>query len=228
MDYKPSQVFDHLKYNVSLDSYLYVLDKTCKLHPVQLELINYTQKNVARATMQSAPDQCQFFSFLLKIINAKKIVDVGVFTGLSTLNFALAVPDDGKVIGCDVSTEFTDIAKPYWKKAGVDHKIDLRIQPAVKTLQELVEKEAGTFDFVFIDADKTSYVDYYELALQLVRKGGIIAIDNTLYGGSVVNPSIDEPNANTIRKLNDIISNDKRIVQSFLPIADGVTLVTKA
>eukprot|EP01132_Coremiostelium_polycephalum_P009612 gene9612-11779_t len=224
----PSQVFDHLKHEISLLSYHYLLDRTCKFHDAQLELIKYTQKNHPRAIMMSSPDENQLFTFLLKLIGAKKVLDIGVYTGLSCLTLALGIPEDGKVIACDVSTEFTDIGKPYWKKAGVDHKIDLKIQPALKTLAELVDNGEGeTFDFIFIDADKPTFVEYYEWAMKLVRKGGIIAIDNTLFHGTVVDSSVQSSDTVAVRKLNEIVSNDKRVVQTMLPIADGVSLVTK-
>ncbi|GAM27747.1 hypothetical protein SAMD00019534_109230, partial [Acytostelium subglobosum LB1] len=176
--------------------------------------------------MMSALDQCSLFTFLIKIINAKTAIDVGVFTGLSALTVALAMPDEGLVIACDVSTEYTDHAKRFWKQAGVDHKIDLRIKPATETLQELIDQgKEGTFDFIFIDADKTNYDSYYELSLKLIRKGGIIALDNVFFHAEVLNPT--EPNGQAIDQLNKKVVNDKRVLITMLGIADGLTLLTK-
>lgn len=153
---------------------------------------------------------------------------IGVFTGYTTLGMALALPDDGKVIGLDVSKEYTDIGRPYWQEAGVANKIDLRLQPALDSLDQLLaNNEAGTFDFVFIDADKPNYINYYEKSLQLLRKDGIIAIDNTLWGGRLINTSINDNSTVTIRQLNEFIKTDERVDFVLLVISDGVTLVRK-
>lgn len=140
----------------------------------------------------------------------------------------MVLPDDGKVIGLDISREFTDIAIPFWKQAGLDHKIDLRLQPANDSLDQLIaNNESGTFDFIFIDADKTNYLNYYQKSLQLIRQGGIIAVDNTLWGGRVADPSINDASTQAIRNLNKAILEDDRVEMSMLTVGDGVTLVRK-
>ncbi|GAM27754.1 hypothetical protein SAMD00019534_109300 [Acytostelium subglobosum LB1] len=215
-----------VKTGVTEEMYKYMIQHSVHLHPAQKDLYEFT-KNHDRAIMMTALDQCSLFTFFVKILNAKNTIDVGVFTGLSSLTVALALPEDGKVIGCDVSTEYTDHARKYWKQAGVDHKIDLRIRPATETLQELINQgKEGTFDFVFIDADKPNYDAYYELSLKLIRKGGIIAFDNVFFHGDVLKPT--EPQAQAIDTLNKKLLTDKRVVITTLAIADGLTLVTKA
>ncbi|MGH0122427.1 UNVERIFIED_CONTAM: hypothetical protein FKN15_004194, partial [Acipenser sinensis] len=162
--------------------------------------------------MMVACEQAQLMANLAKLIKAKKAIEVGVFTGYNALNLALALPADGKVVACDVSEEFTSVGKPFWKEAGVEHKIDLRIQPALQTLDELVAAgEAETFDFAFIDADKANYDQYYEKCLLLIRKGGIIAIDNVLWGGKVLNPEKGDKDTQCIHKLNEKIHRDSRV-----------------
>lgn len=180
------------------------------------------------STMQIAPEQGQFMAFLIQLMGAKKTLEVGVFTGYSALVVALALPPDGKVIACDVSEECTAIARRYWEKAGVAHKIDLRIAPAIETLESLITSEhINTFDFAFIDADKSNYDNYYERALQLIRPGGLIAIDNVLWGGDVADPKVTDNRTEKIRALNQKLHQDDRIGLSVLPIADGLTLATK-
>jgi len=167
-------------------------------------------------------------ALLVQLIGATKTLEVGVFTGYSSLVVALALPPDGKIIACDVSEEYTAIARRYWQKAGVADKIDLRIAPALETLDRLLaEGQANTFDFAFIDADKSSYDDYYERALQLVRVGGLIAIDNVLWSGAVADPSITNTSTEKIRALNQKLHQDDRITLSLIPIADGLTLALK-
>ncbi|HLO86886.1 MAG TPA: class I SAM-dependent methyltransferase [Nostocaceae cyanobacterium] len=178
--------------------------------------------------MQISPDQGQFMALLVKLLKAKRTLEVGVFTGYSSLVVALALPADGKIVACDVSEEFTSIARRYWQQAGVADKIDLRIAPAVETLDSLLAAgEAETFDFAFIDADKGNYDHYYERSLQLVRPGGLIAIDNVLWSGRVADPE-DQSNATrTIRALNEKLQQDSRITLSLVPIGDGLTLALK-
>ncbi|BAZ42863.1 O-methyltransferase family protein [Calothrix sp. NIES-4101] len=181
------------------------------------------------AMMQIAPEQGQFMSLLLQLIGAKKTLEIGVFTGYSSLVTALALPEDGKIVACDVSDEYTQIARRYWEEAGVADKIDLYIAPARETLDKLIaDGEAGSFDFAFIDADKSGYDDYYEYCLQLVRPGGLIAIDNVLWSGRVAEPEETQDNRTRhIRALNAKIHQDQRVNISLVPIADGLMLVMK-
>ncbi len=178
--------------------------------------------------MQISPEQGQFMALLVQLMGAKKTLEVGVFTGYSSLIVALALPPEGKVVACDVSEEYTAIARRYWQQAGVADKIDLHIAPAMDTLDRLLaDGEAETFDFAFIDADKSSYDGYYERALQLVRPGGLIVIDNVLRSGRVADPQVQDNGTKTIRALNQKLHQDSRITLSLVPIADGLTLAFK-
>ncbi|BAZ26997.1 O-methyltransferase family protein [Kalymmatonema gypsitolerans NIES-4073] len=178
--------------------------------------------------MQITPEQGQFMALLVELMGAKKTLDIGVFTGYSSLVVALALPPDGKVVACDVSEEYTAIARRYWQQAGVAHKIELHIAPALDTLDRLIAAgEAGTFDFAFIDADKNNYGNYYERSLQLLRPGGLIAIDNVLQSGRVANPQEQDKITNSIRAFNQKLHQDPRITMSLVPIADGLTLALK-
>jgi predicted O-methyltransferase YrrM len=178
--------------------------------------------------MQISPEQGQLMALLVQLMGAKKTLEVGVFTGYSALVVALALPNDGQMIACDVSQEFTAIARRYWEKAGVTNKIDLRLAPALETLDHLLTSgAANTFDFAFIDADKSNYDNYYERALQLVRPGGLIAIDNVLWSGAVADPQVQDTRTNAIRALNQKIHQDARVTLSLLPVADGLTLAIK-
>jgi predicted O-methyltransferase YrrM len=178
--------------------------------------------------MQIAPEQGQFMSLLVQLMGAKKTLEVGVFTGYSSLAIALALPADGRIIACDVSDEYTQIARRYWEKAGIAHKIDLRIAPALETLDKLIaDGETESFDFAFIDADKSTYDDYYERCLQLVRPGGLIAIDNVLWSGRVAESEVQDNRTNKIRALNQKLHQDTRVNLSVVPIADGLTLAMK-
>jgi predicted O-methyltransferase YrrM len=178
--------------------------------------------------MQIAPEQGQFMALLVTILGAKKTIDLGVFTGYSALVVALALPDDGKVIACDINEETTAIARQYWQQAGVSQKIDLQLRPALETLDQLLEEGQGdSFDFIFIDADKGNYDNYYERALQLVRPGGIIAVDNVLWSGRVADVLIQDNRTKKIREFNQKLHQDRRIMLSLVPIADGLTLALK-
>lgn len=213
--------------HVSDRLYDYILDQSLREHPVLARLREVTSRH-PRAQMQISPIQGQFMQLLVRLMQAKKTLEVGVFTGYSSLSVALALPPDGRVVACDVSEEFTAIAREYWREAGVAEKIDLRLAPAVQTLDALLEAgEAGSFDFAFIDADKVNYRHYYERALELVRPGGLIAIDNVLWGGSVVDPEDKDEDTEAIRALNAFLHDDERVDLSMLPLADGLTLARK-
>lgn len=180
------------------------------------------------ARMQIAPEQGQFFSFLVKALKVRNAIEVGVFTGYSSLAIALAMPDNGRLIACDIDHAITQTAQRYWQKAGVANKIDLRIAPAIKTLDELIDDgQAGTFDFAFIDAHKPEYIDYYERALTLIRPNGVLAIDNVLWNGNPVNPEKQDEDTVAIRNFNEHLHGDSRVFISTLPVGDGVTLALK-
>jgi len=191
------------------------------------ELRDVTAKD-PMSRMQISPEQGQFMALLVRLMNAKRCIEVGVFTGYSSLSVALALPEDGRIVACDVSEEWTSVGKRFWEKAGIAHKIDLKLAPATETLDKLLaDGQAGTYDFAFIDADKTNYLNYYERCLKLMRKGGLIAIDNTLWSGSVADPANTTPDTVAIRQLNDALHRDERIHLSLLPIGDGLTLALK-
>lgn len=178
--------------------------------------------------MTTAVDGSKQLTFFVRALKAKKCLDVGVFTGCSAFAIALGLPDDGKVIACDVSEEFTSVGKPFWEKGGVSGKIDLRLQPATQTLQELIDNgEAGTFDLMFIDADKENYGVYYEMGVELLRKGGLIVVDNALWSGRVADPAETDPETVSIRELNKKMRDDPRVDFLLLDIADGVGVAQK-
>ena len=180
------------------------------------------------AGMQISPDQGQFMALLIHLLDARKTLEVGVFTGYSSLAVALALPEDGRIIACDVSEEWTAVAKRYWREAGVEHKIDLRLRPALQSLDDLIALgQAGSFDFAFIDADKEDYSQYYERCLALIRPGGLIAVDNVLWSGKVTDDSFNDADTRAIRAFNAQIKNDQRVWLSMLPIRDGLTLACK-
>ena len=178
---------------------------------------------VPHSGMQIGADQGQAMALLVKLMGAKRCLEIGTYTGYSALAVALALPEDGSIVCCDVSEEWTAVGKPFWKKAGVDHKIDLRIGPALETLKKLT----GPFDFAFIDADKENYLNYYERCLELVRRGGLIAVDNVLWSGEVANPAAKDGMTVALRKFNDRVHQDERVDLAMLSIGDGVTLALK-
>ncbi|MEX2262271.1 MAG: class I SAM-dependent methyltransferase [Bryobacteraceae bacterium] len=180
------------------------------------------------ARMQISPEQGQLMALLVTMLGAAKTLEVGVFTGYSSLSVARALPPAGRVIACDVSEAWTAIARRYWREAGLEHKIDLRLAPAIRTLDGLLaEGQAGTFDFAFIDADKENYDGYYERALRLLRPGGLIAIDNVLWSGRVMDPDAHDADTVAIRRLNEKLHTDERVMVSLVPIGDGLTLALK-
>lgn len=180
------------------------------------------------ARMQIAPEQGQFMQLLVRLLGVRRAIEVGVFTGYSSLSVALAMPAEGRLVACDISPEWTAVAARYWQAAGVAHKIDLRLGPALETLDGLIAAgQAGQFDFVFIDADKTNYKNYFERALTLLRPAGLIAVDNTLWGGSVADQRRRDADTVAIRAFNRAVHADKRVYPSLLPIADGLTLAMK-
>jgi len=192
--------------------------------PLVLRELREARKAVPMSGMQIGADQGQFLQLLVQAIGARRCLEIGTYTGYSALAVALALPKDGRIICCDISEDWTAVGKPFWKKAGVEKKIDLRIGPALQTLKGL----KGPFDFVFIDADKPNYLKYYEACLPLVRKNGIIAIDNTLWSGAVADPSQKDADTVALRQFNDALHADQRVVLSMLPLGDGVTLALKA
>lgn len=206
--------------------YDYVLTHSLREHPAQTALREATRGH-ERASMQISPEQGQFMALLVKLMGARNAIEVGVFTGYSALSVALALPPEGRLVACDISEEYTSVARPYWREAGVADKIDLRIAPALETLQSLLrDGEAGLYDFAFIDADKVGYDGYYEACLQLVRAGGLIVFDNTLRDGKVLERADNEDTA-ALQALNIKLREDQRIDISMLPLSDGVTLARK-
>lgn len=210
---------------LTADLWAYISEISAREHDVMRALREKTQE-LMLAHMQISPNQAQFLQFLIRLISAKKVLELGTFTGYSALAMALALPEDGKLITCDKNTHWTQHAPAFWQAAGVAHKIDLRLAPAIDTLQQLIDnQEAHTFDFVFIDADKTNYPDYYEYALQLISPKGVIAIDNVFWEGNVINPLDTRAQTRAIRTLNQKIKSDFRVEISLLPIADGLFLI---
>ena len=216
---------DTIELNQSLRDYL--INVSVKEPSVLKDLREETLK-LDEFQMQISPEQGSFLSFLVNLINAKHTLDIGVFTGYSSLIVALQLPKNGYVTACDTNEDSTEIAQKYWKVAKVEDKIDLHIAPAVETLEKLISNgNEGLYDFSFIDADKINYKHYFEQSLTLVRKGGIIAIDNVLWGGRVLDNSDTEPATRAIREFNSRIYKDDRVAISMIPIGDGLTLAQK-
>lgn len=211
--------------NMSPALYEYMLDTSLREHPALQGLREETSK-LPLAMMQVSPEQAQFMQFLIQTINAKKVLELGTFTGYSALAMALALPEDGRLITCDINEEWTSKAYPFWQQANQDKKIELRLAPALESLEKLItEGQEHSFDFIFIDADKTNYVNYYELALKLVSPTGIIAIDNIFWDGKVIDEQETGGQTREIRKLNALLKQDERVIVSLLPIADGLFLI---
>lgn len=203
----------------------------CDVSVNEPELLRQLREETAQleyAVMQISPEQGQFMSLLIKLMGAKRAIEVGTFTGYSSICVASAMPENGKLICCDISPQWTDIAEKYWARANLKNKIELYNQPAEQTLQRLLDDGAEkTFDFIFIDADKQNYIMYYEMSLRLLRKGGIIAVDNTLWSGAVADPENSEPGTRAIRRFNEMLKQDDRVSISLLTIGDGLTLILK-
>ena len=206
--------------------YGYMLN-TWSREPEILQQLREETEKLEMSAMQISPDQGQFMAFLVKLIDARRIVEVGTFTGYSALAMALATHEDTKIVCCDVSTEWTNMGKPFWKEAGVEHKIDLRLAAARNTLEQLLSNEKNKFDFAFIDADKINYDSYFESCLSLLRPGGIIAIDNVFWGGWVADQTQQDEDTKAIRALNKKLQTDERVDLSIVPIGDGLTLARK-
>ena len=207
--------------------YDYLIEVSLREPPLLARLRAETEA-LPLASMQISPEQGQFMALLIDLTGARRTLEIGTFTGYSALRVALALPADGRLVACDVSAEYTRVARRYWAEAGVDGKIDLRLAPALETLDSLLEAgQAETFDFAFIDADKENYDGYYERSLQLVRKGGLIAIDNMLWSGSVIDADRQDKETQAIRDLNSKLRHDLRIDLSLLPIGDGLALLRK-
>src|SRR5882724_6041857 len=213
---------------ISLDNrlYDYLIKHSVREHPVLAELRASTQMH-QHASMQIAPDQGQLMALLVKLIGARRTIEVGVFTGYSSLTVALALPADGRVLACDISDEYTQVARKYWQRAGVAEKITLVLAPALQTLDaRLAAGEAGAYDFAFIDADKTGYDGYYERCLKLLRPGGLITVDNVLWGGAVAHEAKDA-DTKALQAFNTKLHGDQRIDLAMLPVGDGLTLARK-
>ena len=212
--------------NLDDNLYRYLLDHTLREHPAQAALREETGRH-PHAGMQISPEQGQLMALLVSVLSARRTIDIGVFTGYSALTVALALPDDGRVLACDISDEYTRVGRRYWAEAGVAHKIDLRLAPATATLDAcLANGDAGTYDFAFIDADKTGYDAYYERCLQLLRPNGLIAIDHVLWSGDVAKKS-ESADTIALQALNRKLHQDQRIDIAMLPIGDGLTLARK-
>lgn len=212
---------------LSPEIYQYLLNVSLREDPILKELREVSLSHPAHQ-MMTGPDQSQFLAMLVKITGARDVLEVGTFTGYSTLSMALALPKNGQIITCDIDEKSTEIGKPFWKKAGVDNKIDLKIGPALDTLDGLIKSgKRNHFDFVFIDADKRNNDSYYEKSLDLVRAGGLIAIDNVLWYGRVVDSENQEKATLAIREFNLKLHADVRVDISMIPIGDGLTLARK-
>jgi predicted O-methyltransferase YrrM len=207
--------------------YKYLLDMSLREAPLLRKLREETAGR-PDARYQIPPEHGQFMAFLVQLMGAQRTIEIGVYTGYSSLAVALALPADGRIVACDINEEFAQIARRYWKEAGVDHMIDLRLKPAMETLRELITQgHQSQFDFAFIDADKSSYEGYYECVLELLRPGGLIVVDNVLWSGRVCDPADQTADTVALRAFNKKLRTDSRVSLSMLPLSDGVTLALK-
>ncbi|HKV97268.1 MAG TPA: class I SAM-dependent methyltransferase [Gammaproteobacteria bacterium] len=207
--------------------YEYLLQVSLREPPILQRLRAETAK-LPQHGMQISPEQGQFMRLLVRMLGASRCIEVGVFTGYSSLSVALALPDDGHILACDVSAEFTAVARRYWQEAGVEKRITLHLAPALETLDGLLKRgEQGRYDFAFIDADKGNYLNYYERIIRLLRPGGVIAVDNVLWDGAVINKKDKSKDTVAIREFNATLLKDQRIELSMVPIGDGLTLARK-
>ncbi len=212
---------------LSENVYDYLLSNSLREKPAFQRLREETS-TMTGGGMQISPEQGQLMGLLVELIGARRAIEVGTFTGYSAMSVAKALPADGQLIACDVSEEWTSVGRKYWEEAGVSAKIDLRLAPAADTLRSLLDEGQGSsFDFAFIDADKVNYESYYELVLELLRPGGLLLVDNVLWGGKVADPTVTDEATDAIRKLNRRVHEDDRVTMSMLPIGDGLTLVRK-
>jgi predicted O-methyltransferase YrrM len=196
--------------------------------PELLRRLREETASYPNSNFQISAEQGQFMALLMHLIGARRTIEIGVYTGYSALAVALALPDDGRVIACDINENWTSVGRRFWREAGVEQKIDLRLGPALNSLDQLIANgQSGQFDFVFIDADKTNYANYYERALVLLRPGGLIGVDNVLWYGRVIDASFDDPDTRAIRAFNEQLKSDDRVWLSMLPVRDGLTLVCK-
>jgi predicted O-methyltransferase YrrM len=212
---------------LSDELYQYLLDVSLRDRDVLRRLREETA-GMEHSRMQIGPDQGQLMALLVELVGAKNALEIGTFTGYSALVVALSLPEDGRLVACDLSEEWTSVGRRYWEEAGVADRIDLRLGPAADTLRELLDEGwAGGFDFAFIDADKGGYETYYERTLELLRPGGLVAIDNTLWEGKVVEPAVHDTDTEAIRAFNLKLRDDERVTLSLVPIGDGLTLARK-
>jgi len=215
---------------LSIDDRIY--DYLLSVSLKESEVLTQLRKETAAiefSEMQIAPEQGQFMALLVKLIGARRALEIGTFTGYSSICIASALPQDGELICCDDSEQWTAMALKYWQQAGLEDRINFKLGDAGKTLQALIDEGlAGTFDFIFLDADKQNYPLYYELSLELLRAGGLMAVDNTLWSGDVADPGNMEPGTRAIRRFNEMIMQDERVEISLVPIGDGLTLVHKS
>lgn len=207
--------------------YDYLLSVSLKESELLTQLREETA-GIEFSEMQIAPEQGQFMALLVKLMGARRALEIGTFTGYSSVVIASALPEDGELVCCDDSEEWTSMARKYWQQAGLEDRINFKLGDASRTLQAMIDEgREGTFDFIFIDADKQNYPLYYELSLKLLRAGGLIAVDNTLWSGDVADPGNDEPGTRAIRRFNEMLRHDERVEISLVTIGDGLTLVHK-